>query len=80
MCQWRNWALIDHLVSTGEKRGRLSRSITTETLAKTIDQPDEHYKCSGRNPGKCPDIRRMVFALRTGSRDIAHDRYLCIGV
>jgi hypothetical protein len=63
-----------------EKRGRPSRSITTETLAKTVDQLDQHYSCSGCNPGKCPDTRRMVFASRTGSRDIAHDRYLCIAV
>src|SRR5436305_15172870 len=72
--------LLDHLVSTGEKRRRPSRSFTTETLAKTIDQLDQHYKCSGCNPGKCPDTRRMEFASRTGSRDIAHDRYLCIAV
>jgi hypothetical protein len=50
------------------------------TLAKTVDQLDQHYKCSGCNPGKCPDTRRTVFASRTGSRDIAHDRYLCISV
>jgi hypothetical protein len=57
-----------------------ARSITTETPAKTVDQMDQHYKCSGYNPGKYPDTRRMVFASRTGSRDIAHDRYLCIAV
>jgi hypothetical protein len=50
------------------------------TLAKTVDQLNQHYKCSGCNPGKCPDTRRMVFASRTGSRDIAHDRYLCISL
>ena len=57
-----------------------SRSTTTETLAKTVDQLDQHYRYSGCNPGKCPDTRRMVFASTTGSRDIAHDRYLCISV
>jgi hypothetical protein len=57
-----------------------SRSITTETPAKTVDRLDQHYKCSGCNPGKCPDTRRMVFASRIGSRDIAHDRYLCTAV
>jgi AraC-like DNA-binding protein len=56
------------------------RSITTETLAKMVDQREGHYKCSGCNPGKCLDTRRMVFASRTGSRDIAHDRYSCIAV
>src|SRR5262249_59349987 len=76
----RSCRLLDHLVGAGEKRGRPSRSITTETLAKTVDQLDQHYKCSGCNPGKCPATRRMVFASRTGSRDIAHDRYLCIAV
>jgi hypothetical protein len=50
------------------------------TLAKTVDQLHQHYKCSGCNPGKCPDTRRMVFASRTGNRDIAHDRYLCISL
>ena len=73
-------ALFDNLVGAGEQRRRPSRSITTETLAKTVDQLDQHYKCSGCNPGKCPDTRRMVFASRTGSSDIAHDRYLCIAV
>ena len=57
---------------------RPSRSITTETLAKTLDQLDLHYRCCGYNPGKCPDTRGMVFASSAGSRDIAHDRYLCI--
>jgi hypothetical protein len=70
----------EHLVSTGEKRGRLSRSITTETLAKMVDQLDQHYKCCGCNPGKRPDTRRMVFVSRTGSRDIEHDSYLRIVV
>jgi hypothetical protein len=59
----RKLALLDHLVSTGEKRGHPSRSITTET--QTVDQLDQHYKCSRRNPGKCPDTRRIVFASRT---------------
>jgi hypothetical protein len=63
-----------YLVSTGEKREPPSRSITSETLTKTIDQLNQHYKCCGCNPGKCPDIRRMGFASRTGSRDIAHDK------
>src|SRR5262245_13087829 len=66
-----------YLVSTGKKRGRPSRSITTETLTM-VDQLDQHYKRSGCNPGKCPDTRRMVFASRTGSRDIARDRYLAV--
>jgi hypothetical protein len=60
--------------------GGLRNQITSETLAKTVDQLDQLYKCSGCNPGKRPDTRRMVFASRTGSRDIAHDRYLCIAV
>src|SRR5260370_34223126 len=38
------------------------------------------YKCIGCSPGKRPDTGRMVFASRTGSRDIAHDRYLGIDV
>src|SRR5262249_13374796 len=80
ICSAARDTLFDHLVITGEKRGRPSRSITTETVAKTVDQLDQHYKCSGCNPGKCPDTRRMVFASRTGSRDIAHDRYFCIAV
>jgi len=66
------------------QRGREARAAFAinyaETLAKTVEQLDQHYKCCGRNPGKCPDTRRMVFASRTGSRDIAHDRYLCIAV
>ena len=74
----RKQALHDHLVSTGEKRGRPSRSITTETLARTVDQLDQHYKCSGCNLGKRPDTRRMVFVSWTGSRDTAHDRCLRI--
>jgi hypothetical protein len=45
-----------------------------------IDQLVQHYRYSGCNPGKCPDTRRMVFVSRTGSRDIVHDRYLCIAV
>ena len=49
-----------------------------ETLAKTAAQLDQHYKCSGGSPGKRPDTRRMVFSSTTRSRDIAHDRYLCI--
>src|SRR5882757_7281747 len=69
---------VVHLVSTGEKRGRPSRSITTETLTKTVDQLDQHYKCYVCNLGIRPDTRRMVFASRTGSRDIVHDSYLCI--
>jgi hypothetical protein len=60
------------------KAQRPSRSIAAETLAKTVDQLDRHYRCHGCNPGKCPDTRRMVFASTTGSRDIAHNRYLCI--
>ena len=71
---------IDHVVSTGEKRGRPSRSITTETLTKTVDQLDQHYKCYVCNLDIRPDTRRMVFASRTGSRDIVHDSYLCIAV
>ena len=63
-----------------EKRGRPSRSITTETLTKTVDQLDQHYKCYVYNLGIHPDTRRMVFASRTGSRDIVHDSYLCIAV
>jgi Tol biopolymer transport system component len=54
--------------------------ITTETLTKTVDQLDQHYKCYVCNLGIRPDTRRMVFASRTGSRDIVHDRYLCIAV
>lgn len=67
-------------VSTGERRGRPCRSITTETLTKMAGPLDQLYKCCVCNPGKCPDTQRMVFASRPGSRDIAHDRYLCIAV
>jgi hypothetical protein len=38
------------------------------------------YNCIGCNPGKRPDTQRMIFALTTGNRDIAHDRYFCIAV
>jgi hypothetical protein len=64
----------------GREARQPSRSIKTETLARTVDQLDQQYKCCGCNPGKCPDTQRMVFASRTGSRDIVHDRYLCIAV
>src|SRR5664279_5524871 len=50
-----------------------SRSITKETLTNTVDQLDQHYKCYVYNLGIHPDTRRMVFASRTGSRDIVHD-------
>jgi hypothetical protein len=72
--------LLDHLVSTGEEPGRPSRSITTETLTKTVDQLDQHYKCYVCNLGIRPDTRRMVFASRIGGRDIVRDSYLCIAV
>ena len=64
----------------GREARRPSRSITTETLTKTVDQLDQHYKCYVCNLGIHPDTRRMVFASRTGSRDIVHDSYLCIAV
>jgi hypothetical protein len=48
----------------GQEARRPSRSITTETPAKTVDQLDQHYKCSGCNPGKCPDTLRMVFCFK----------------
>jgi len=57
---------------------RPSRSITSETLTKMVDPLHQHHKCSGCNPGKCPDTGKMVFVSWTGSRDIAHDTYLCI--
>ena len=73
-------ARLDRLVSPGEKLGRPSRSITTEILTKTADQLDQHYKRYVCNLGIRPDTRRMVFASKTGSRDIVHDSYLCIAV
>jgi hypothetical protein len=73
-CQKRKQVLLDQLLCTSENCGRPSRSITSETLAKTIDQLHQHRNCSGCNPGKRPDTRPMVFASRTGNRDIAHDR------
>ena len=47
---------------------------------RSVDQLDQHYKCSGCNLGKRPDTSRMVFASRTGRSDVARDRYLCIAV
>ena len=47
---------------------------------RSVDQLDEHYKCSGCNLGKRLDTRWMVFASRTGRSDVAHDRYVCIAV
>jgi hypothetical protein len=62
------------------REARAALLITTETLAKPVDQLNQHYKRCGRNPGKYPDTRRMVFASKTGSRDIALDRFLRIAV
>jgi hypothetical protein len=64
----------------GRERGRPSRSITTETPTKTVDQLEQHYKCSACNPGKRPDTRKSEFGLVSGSRDTAHDSYLRIAV
>jgi hypothetical protein len=79
-CQKRKQALLDRLVSTGEKRGRPSRSFTTETLTKTVDHLHRHYKRYVCNRGIHPGTRRMVFSSTTGSRDIVHDSCLCIAV
>ena len=46
---------------------------------RTTVIPAQHYS-GACNPGKRPDTRKMVFASRTGSRDIVRDRYLCIAV
>jgi hypothetical protein len=77
-CRVNAKALLDQLLGTGERRGRPSRSITSENLAMTVDPLYLHHTCSGCNPGKCPDTGKMVFVSRTGSRDIAHDSCLCI--
>src|SRR5216684_1334916 len=80
------FSLFDHFICAGEQRrldaeaersanGSL-RAARGEPVILVLNQ----YKCSGCNPGKCPDTRRMVFASRTGSRDIACDSYLCIAV
>ena len=72
--------LIPTMLMTWVRSAAAFAIIKTETLAKTVDQPDQQYRCCGCNPGKCPDTQRMVFASRTGSRDIVLDRYSCIAV
>ena len=78
------FVLFDDVVrgdqSAGSGGGSLQRWLSDGGNMPTSAIPARHYRCSGRNPGKRPDIRRKVFASRTGSRDIAHDTYLCIAV
>ena len=60
--------------------GGLRDQLRRKPLAKTVNQLEQHYKYYVCNLGIRPDTRRMVFASRTGSRDIVHDSYLCIAV
>jgi hypothetical protein len=60
--------------------GRAAADTLTAGKSMSVILVLNQYKCIGCSPGKHSDTRRMAAASGTGSRDIVHDRYLCIAV